>query len=147
MPKHANELNVLLPETATEITVAGEVIEVRPFHFAKLPKIIELLTSLASAIYGLFKGDGLKFDEGNNVIIDQNFVDFVGKIIGEHFNEVVELISVYTGKPSSFYLDEKNDFDYEQGLLLLAKIIERNHSFFTKQLSQVIAKVQAKITK
>ena len=122
MPKKAaNELDILLPEI--EVTVAGEVVEIRPFHFAKLPKVIALLTSFGTATFGLFNGTSLQFDENNNVKIDQMFVETVGKVVEEHFPEVVELISVYTGKPTTFYLDEKNDFDYEQGILLVAKII------------------------
>jgi hypothetical protein len=143
--KETNELETLLPET--EVTVAGEVIEIRPFHFAKLPKVIELITSFGTAIFGLFNGTSLQFDENNNVKIDQTFVKTVGKIVEEHFPEVVELISVYTGKPSTFYLDEKNDFDYEQGILLIARIVNKNIDFFTTRLSQVTKGIHAKIKK
>lgn len=137
-----NELDILLPES--DITINGEKIVIKPFLFAELPKVIKLLAKMGAGIYELFGADGLKFSENGNVIINQAFLENIGTVIEDHFPEVVDLIAIYTGKTPAFYLDEEKGFNAEDGLLLLAGIIERNYGFFMKRLAPALTAIKAK---
>jgi hypothetical protein len=139
MKKEPNELDILLPEQDTVIN--GERIEVRPFHFSKLPKVIGLLSQMGAAIYQMLSHDGLEFKESGSPVMNEAFLLGIEPILTEHFPAVVSLISCYTNKDESFYMDEGNGFDYENGLLLISKIIERNYSFFTKRLAPTMEKI------
>ncbi len=141
--KTENELDILLPES--EVIINGEVIEIKPFPFAKLPKVIELLTKMGVGIYELFKNGGLNFTEAGDVIINQAFLENIGKVIEDHFSEIVELMAIYTGKTSDFY--NKNEFNGEDGILILVQIIERNYDFFMKRLAPIIQRISAKAMK
>lgn len=139
-----NELDILLPES--DITINGETIEIKPFPFSKLPKVIDALSKMGGGIYLLLADDGLKFNERGNVTINQTFLEKIGPLVDEHFPELIELIAIYTGKESSFY-SENEAFTAEDGLLLIAGIIERNYDFFTKRLFPAIQKISTKAKK
>lgn len=140
--KKNNELDILLPES--EVVIKGEKIEIKPFPFAKLPKVITAISGMGAAIYKLFASNGLTFTEEGSVIINQAFLENIGAVTEEHFSDVVELIAVYTNKAASFYLDKEEGLNAEDGLMLLCGIIERNYDFFMKRLSPAIAKIKAK---
>ncbi|MBP2638789.1 MAG: hypothetical protein H6Q72_4696 [Firmicutes bacterium] len=137
-----NELDVLLPES--DVVVNGETITIKPFLFAELPKMVKLLAKMGAGIYELFGAEGLKFSEQGNVIINQALLDNIGTVIEDHFPEVVELIAIYTGKTPDFYTNEENGFNAEDGILLLAKIIERNYDFFMRRLASELTVIKAK---
>lgn len=143
MQKKKNDLNVLLPEA--EVIIRGETVEIKPFPFHKLPKVIDLLSKMGAGIYTLLAGDGLNFNANGNVVVNQAFLENIGKVAEEHFPEIIELMAIYTGKPASFYTDES--VNAEDGLMLLAGIIERNYDFFTKRLAPELNKINAKRTK
>ena len=145
MPKEekTNALEVLLPES--DVTINGEKIIIKPFPFYQLPKVIELLSKMGAGIYSLLTNKGLNFTNNGNVVINQNFLERVGPVLDEHFSEIVELMAIYTGKDASFYMNEENGFSGEDGILIIAEIIERNYRFFTKRLSPILAKIEAKM--
>lgn len=135
-----NELDILLPES--DVTINGEKIDIKPFPFAELPKVIKVLSKMGMAIYELITNDDLQFNENNNLIINQAFIESVGTVVENHFPEVMELTAIYTGKTVDFYKD--NAINGEDGLLLIIGIIERNYDFFTKRLAPALTKVKAK---
>ncbi|HMM22683.1 MAG TPA: hypothetical protein PKA10_18345 [Selenomonadales bacterium] len=143
MQKKKNDLDILLPES--EFILRGETIEIKPFPFRKLPKVIDLLSKMGAGIYSLLAGDGLNFNANGNVVINQSFLENIGRVAEEHFPEIVELMAIYTDKPVTFYTDE--GVNAEDGLMLLVGIIERNYDFFTKRLAPEMAKINAKKTK
>lgn len=140
--KPVNELDVLLPES--DIVVNGEKIIIRPFPFSQLPKVIDLLSKMGGGIYSLLSDGGLNFTNTGNVVINQNLLERIGPVLDEHFCDVLELMAIYTGKEASFYIDEANGFTGEDGILIIAEIIERNYRFFTKRLSPILGKIEAK---
>jgi hypothetical protein len=140
--KSANELEILLPES--EATINSHKIEINPFPFADLAKVIKILTKIGSGVFGMFANDTLKFGANGNLLITPAFLECVGEMVEDHFPEVVELIAIYTDKSPEFYMDRKNGITGEDGLVLLAMIVERNYSFFMKRLASVMAELKAK---
>ena len=137
-----NELDVLLPEA--DVTINGEKIEIEPFPFTDLPKVIKILTKIGGGIFGMFANNTLKFKENGNPLITPELFECIGEMVEDHFPEVVELIAIYTGRSADFYMDRKNGITGEDGLVLFTMIIERNYSFFMKRLASVIAELRAK---
>lgn len=137
-----NELDILLPES--HIVINGEKIEIKPFLFPELPAIIKIFAKLGSSVFGMLQSDGLQFGENDNLLITPELLENVAEMVENNFPEIVEIISIYTRKPVEFYLDEKTGFNGEDGIILIAKIIERNYSFFTKRLASAIAEIKAK---
>lgn len=137
-----NELDILLPES--DITINGETIEIKPFPFSKLPKVINILSKMGAAIYSLFEDKGISFTKEGNLIMNQAFLESVSNMIEEHFPTIVELIAVYTDKEPAFYNNDENGLSGEDGLVLLAGIIERNYDFFTKRLAPALTKIKKK---
>lgn len=140
-----NELDILLPEKG--IIINGETIEVRPFHFSKLPKVIEAVSKIGTAIYELMAHEGLQVSEQGNLIINQALLETASKVFEENFGVVAELMALYTGKTAAFYLDEENGVSGEDGLILLLLILERNYDFFTNRLASAIERIKAKAKK
>jgi hypothetical protein len=132
------DLENLLPDN--EITVNGEVITIRPFPFAKLPKVIALLSRLGVGIFELFKN----IDSGGNLIISDTLFEKVGTIVEEHFADVGELMGIYCNKPIEYFTNEESGLNGEDGIFLLLAIIERNYSFFTKRLAPILNQLQDK---
>ena len=140
MPK--NELDILLPES--EIVINGETIVIRPFPFAKLPKVISLLSSIGVGLYELLKPEsGLTFS-GDNIIINDTLLEKISVVIQDHFPEVCELMGIYTNKPKDFFLGEENGVNGEDGVIILLSIMERNYGFFTKRLSPTLTQLKTK---
>lgn len=131
-------MDVLVPES--EITVNGEVIVIRPFPFAKLPKVISLLSRLGVGIFELFKNT----DATGNPIVNDALVEKAGTIVEEHFSDVGELMGIYCNKPIEYFTNEESGLNVEDGISLLLAIIERNHSFFTKRLAPILSQLQDK---
>ena len=132
------DLETLLPDN--EITVNGEVITIRPFPFAKLPKVIALLSRLGVGIFELFKST----NSAGNLIINDTLFEKVGTIVEDHFADVGELMGIYCNKPTEYFTNEESGLNGEDGIFLLLAIIERNHSFFTKRLAPILAHLQDK---
>ena len=137
-----NELDILLPES--DITLGTETIVIKPFAFAKLPKIISILGSIGISVYELLKDEnGIKFVDDNLVINDTLLVK-LSEVVQNSFPEICELMSIYTNKPKEYFLNEDQGLNGEDGIILLISIIERNYSFFIKRLSPSLTQLRAK---
>lgn len=137
-----DDLNILLPDH--ELTINGEEIVIRPFSFAKLPKVIALLSRIGVSIFELIKPEnGLSIDDTGLVINDRLLEKLTG-IVEEHFADVAELMSIYCNKPKEYFFDEENGPNGEDGFVLLLTIIERNYNFFTKRLRPILAQISLK---
>lgn len=132
------DLETLLPDN--EITVNGEIIVIRPFPFAKLPKVISILSRLGVGIFELFKGAQVN----GNLVINDDLLEKMGAIAEDHFPDVGALMGIYCNKPTEYFTDEENGLNSEDGLMLLLTIIERNYNFFTKRLAPILEQLQTK---
>lgn len=137
-----NDLDILLPEGDIEIN--GEKIVIRPFSFAKLPRVISLLSNLGVGMLMLLKSEnGLATNE-QDIIINDIWLEKFSEIVTEHFSDVVELISIYCNKPQEFFTDEKKGVNVEDALVLILTIIDRNYNFFIRRLCPVLTQISSK---
>lgn len=132
------ELETLLPEG--EITVNGEIITIRPFSFAKLPKVIDILSRLGVSIFQLFQ----QAEVNGNLVINDALLEKISVIAETNFPDVAALMAIYCNKPIEYFTDEENGLNGEDGLVLLLTIIERNFNFFTKRLAPILEQLKNK---
>lgn len=132
------ELETLLPEG--EITINGEKIVIRPFSFAKLPKVIDILSRLGVSVFQLFQ----QAEVDGNLVINDALLEKISVIAEDNFPDVAALMGIYCNKPVEYFTDEESGLNGEDGLVLLLTIIERNYSFFTKRLAPILEQLKKK---
>ncbi len=131
--KQKADLDIILPEN--EVVFGNNKITIRPFPFYQLPKVTKLIAVLGVGVVAAAKN--FASDE-EGVAISAEGLEAVAELMGNNFNDLVELISCFTDKTAEWLLDPKNELDHESALLLIAKIVERNKRFFTKTLKNAI---------
>lgn len=144
------ELDVLLPNE--NITLAsGETVTVRPFSFAKLPKVISLINSIGVGIFVLLEAkNGIQIaptEQGDGTAeleIDDLVINKVNDFVAEHFEEIVDLMGIYCGRPRDFFFNEEKGPNIEEACMIILTIIERHFGFFTKTLLPVLARMKGR---
>jgi hypothetical protein len=144
------ELEILIPDC--DITLAsGEVVVIKPFSFAKLPKVVALINSIGVGVFSLLEArNGLTASETDaatgtaSLEIDDLVINKVNEFIESHFEEVVEVLAIYCRRPKEFFLDEEKGPDIEEACQILLTIVERHLSFFTKTLRPIVARIKTK---
>ncbi len=144
-----NDLDTLLPESTISLD-SGESVEIRPFSFAKLPRVISLLNSIGVGFFVLLearKGIAVSQENADGTAaleVDDMVVNKVSEFIEEHFDEVVEVLSIYCRRPKEFFLDEEKGPNVEEACQIILTIVERHLGFFTKTLRPILARIRAK---
>jgi hypothetical protein len=144
------DLETLIPDC--DITLAsGEVVVIKPFSFAKLPKVVSLINSigvgvlsLAEAREGIQIEPGIQADGLPTLEIDDLVINKINSFIESHFEEVVEVLAIYCRRPKEFFMDEEKGPDIEEACQILLTIVERHLSFFTKNLRPIVARIKTK---
>ncbi len=144
------DLDILIPDS--DITLAsGEVVVIKPFSFAKLPKVVTLINSIGVGVFSLLEArNGLTTSEVNpeegtaKMEIDDLIVSKVNEFIEAHFDEVVEVMAIYCRQPKEFFLNEEKGPNVEEACQILLTIIERHLGFFTKTLRPILERIKAK---
>lgn len=142
-----SELDILIPDS--EITLAsGEKIVIRPFSFAKLPKVVSLINSIGVGIFTLMEASkdvtlGDVNQEAGTVPleVDDLAINKVNEFIESYFEEIVEVLTIYCRRPKEFFLDEDQGPDIEEVCQIILLIVERHLNFFMKTLRPILAQV------
>ena len=147
------DLQTLIPDESIKLST-GEEITIRPFPFAKLPKVVSLVNSIGVGIFSLLEAHGgitagdVDADAGTATLeIDDLVVNKVNEFVTNHFEEVVELMGIYCNRPKEFFLDEDNGPNIEEACVIIFTIIERHLGFFTKTLQPILASIRSKVAR
>lgn len=155
-----NDLDILIPDNEIKLA-SGETIVIKPFSFAKLPKVVALINSIGVGIFTLMEaGKGVTVtnddkavsveadNEGAEILeIDDLVISKANDFITAHFEEIVEILTIYCRRPKEFFLDENNGPDVEEVCQIILLIVGRHLSFFTKTLAPLMANISNKTTK
>lgn len=145
-----NDLEILLPENVIPLA-SSEKVEINPFPFVKLPKVVSLINSIGVGVFVLLEAKkGLTVSETNQetgtagLDIEDVVINKVNEFITDHFDEVVEILAIYCRRPKEFFLDEEKGPNVEEACQIILSIVERHLGFFTKNLRPILARIRAK---
>lgn len=148
-----NDLEILIPDSEIKLA-SGETIVIKPFSFAKLPKVVALINSIGVGVFTLLEaqngiqvGVGEQADGTATLEIDDLVVNKVNDFIEAHFEEVVDILAIYCRRPREFFLDEEKGPDIEEACQIICTIIARHLDFFTKTLQPIVAGIRSKVVK
>ena len=132
------DLKTLIPDESIQIST-GEEITIRPFPFAKLPKVVAALNRVGTAFFAVLTSAKI---EGDNLVFDDSTLfTAASSLIENHFEDVTELMACFCNKPAEWFRDEESGPNFEEGVLILIEIIRHNKDFFTKRLRQQVAQL------
>lgn len=101
---------------AVSVTVAEQTLEIRPFTFGQLPRVLEIVGPFLAGL------------------IQQGQLDLSG-IIERDSERALRLCALATGKPRAWF----DAVPADEGLRLLAAIAEANADFFSSRLAPAAA--------
>lgn len=102
-----SDLDKLVPQ-AVEISLAGEVVAVKPLKIGQMPAFLRAITPVMQQL----GGDG---------------IDWLA-LFGEHGDDLLTAVSIAIGKPRAWV----DALDADEAILVAAKVIEVNADFFTR---------------
>lgn len=111
----------------TDVTIRNKKVHLRPFKM-KEGKIAQLIIApyLATLLSPkLFVEDGTTYEREKT--INELVIDVLNKEDGDVFGDISKLIAISTNDLTAEEIDE---IGYDEGLILLAKIIDMNPRFF-----------------
>ena len=111
-----NELSTLFPDTSVTLS-DGSTVEVKPFTFGQLPKAL----AYSKVIFGLVRQLYEDGDEAGAI---------AGVMLTEGGENFIELLSMSTGKPRSWF----DTLPADDGLLITTQFLEVNLSFFAQKV-------------
>ena len=114
----SEDLKVLFP--GQEIAAGGETFMVTPFVFGDLPKVAKCFAVIQSKI------------KGGNLV----------EIAAEGGEDLIQLLCIAIKKPRAWFDTIASD----EGLQLMATVIEVNRDFFVQRMSPVLAKFNQVVT-
>jgi len=143
MPKK-NSLEILT-QNGAEIIIKGETLEIKAFKLVDLPKFTLALQTIMSDVFALLEpGNGIVFEKGKAISINQEGWDLINQAIEKNIESLTTILAAYTRKPREWFLDEKVGIDIEEAILLIFAILENHYDFFTKRLAPIVNKIKAK---
>nr|DAJ92829.1 MAG TPA: hypothetical protein [Caudoviricetes sp.] len=117
-----SDLDKLVPQ-AVEISLAGEVVAIKPLKIGQMPAFLRAITPVIQQL----GGDG---------------IDWLA-LFGEHGDDLLAAVSIAIGKPRAWV----DALDADEAILVAAKVIEVNADFFTRtvmpRLDGLIAQTSA----
>lgn len=93
---------------AVEISLAGEVVAIKPLKIGQMPAFLRAITPVMQQLGG-------------------NGIDWLA-LFGEHGNDLLTAVSIAIGKPRAWV----DALDADEAILVAAKVIEVNADFFTR---------------
>ena len=114
------ELDALIPEEVY-VSVKGEQLQVKPFNFLNLLKVLKILFSMTESV-------SLDLMDQYSTI----------KMVADHPDEVLRIFSYSTGKPVNFFDDSVTA---DEGAELVAQIYLVNQDFFVQKLRPRLEKL------
>ena len=102
-----SDLDKLVPQ-AVEISLAGEVVAVKPLKIGQMPAFLRAITPVMQQLGG-------------------NGIDWLA-LFGEHGDDLLTAVSIAIGKPRAWV----DALDADEAILVAAKVIEVNADFFTR---------------
>lgn len=102
-----SDLDKLVPQ-AVEISLAGEVVAIKPLKIGQMPAFLRAITPVMQQLGG-------------------NGIDWLA-LFGEHGDDLLTAVSIAIGKPRAWV----DALDADEAILVAAKVIEVNANFFTR---------------
>ena len=102
-----SDLDKLVPQ-AVEISLAGEIVAIKPLKIGQMPAFLRAITPVMQQIGG-------------------NGIDWLA-LFGEHGDDLLTAVSIAIGKPRAWV----DALDADEAILVAAKVIEVNADFFTR---------------
>ena len=102
-----SDLDKLVPQ-AVEISLAGDVVAIKPLKIGQMPAFLRAITPVMQQ----FGGNG---------------IDWLA-LFGEHGDDLLTAVSIAIGKPRAWV----DALDADEAILVAAKVIEVNADFFTR---------------
>ena len=93
---------------AVEISLAGEVVAIKPLKIGQMPAFLRAITPVMQQLGG-------------------NGIDWLA-LFGEHGDDLLTAVSIAIGKPRAWV----DALDADEAILVAAKVIEVNADFFTR---------------
>ena len=128
------DLQVLLPNR--EITLNGEVVEIKPFAFGKIPKVIKQASHLIQVVMSL--PEGLITEDGDINLEDPATTIVLASMLEHGGGAIFEILALAANKPMSWVEELQPD----EGILLLVKVWEVNKDFFTRRLGPLLQQLK-----
>ena len=102
-----SDMDKLVPQ-AVEISLAGEVVAIKPLKIGQMPAFLRAITPVMQQLGG-------------------NGIDWLA-LFGEHGDDLLTAVSIAIGKPRAWV----DALDADEAILVAAKVIEVNADFFTR---------------
>ena len=102
-----SDLDKLVPQ-AVEISLAGEIVAIKPLKIGQMPAFLRAITPVMQQLGG-------------------NGIDWLA-LFGEHGDDLLTAVSIAIGKPRAWV----DALDADEAILVAAKVIEVNADFFTQ---------------
>lgn len=102
-----SDMDKLVPQ-AVEISLAGDVVAIKPLKIGQMPAFLRAITPVMQQIGG-------------------NGIDWLA-LFGEHGDDLLTAVSIAIGKPRAWV----DALDADEAILVAAKVIEVNADFFTR---------------
>jgi hypothetical protein len=102
-----SDLDKLVPQ-AVEISLAGEVVAIKPLKIGQMPAFLRAITPVMQQL-------------------GSNGIDWLA-LFGEHGDDLLTAVSIAIGKPRAWV----DALDADEAILVAAKVIEVNADFFTR---------------
>lgn len=119
MEEELKELEALQPLSSI-VNIKGIAVEVKPFKFRQLFMALKHVSNLVSEI---------------NTYEDQTVQ--ILRVLGEHPEDVIGLISLSSGQPITFF----EDLDAEEGIDLALAVWTVNKDFFSQKIQPKLVKI------
>ena len=116
------ELQVLFPNE--DVTVNGEVLQIKPLTFGQLPKALKVMEKLGSLFTQTFSKENAS---------QADMLTF----LAHGGDELLELVCLGVGKKKEWF----DTVPMDEGIKLTIKFIEVNSSFFTQRVLPLLVKV------
>jgi len=111
------ELETIFPTNTTEVKVGGKSINLKPFTFGQLPRVMKLLSKLTSE---------------DSPVVGKNFTDsaVLMQVFALFGDDIIELIAYCINEPKEFVAN----LSQTEAIQLVTKFLEVNSDFFIKSV-------------
>lgn len=116
------ELEKLFP-AGQKLTIAGTELTITPFKLGELPKVFKVIDPITKLVMDAIGSDA-------------NQMESLSKIMVQGGDNVLDLISIGTRQPRTWV----DDLEMDQGVQVLAAVLEVNASFFVQKVLPLLNK-------
>lgn len=112
------DIEKVVPVVST-VTINGELLTIKPFKFAQLPKVFKLVQPIVDTL---------------NSMPGATKAQLITTMVAEHGERVLDLIVIVTGKDRAW----AEELDTDDGIRLLGAVLEVNYDFFIRAVMPAI---------